>query len=98
MDALKYENIFNQFQHYTIVLINKVTNRLKRKMSTDHKRFYSFFFISIIPKYRPVEIAEGLIQLIEDDSYNGTALRISKAFGRDVAYYIKSLSARGLPY
>ena len=37
--------------------------------------------------FRMSELEDALILLIEDESYNGAALRITKAFGKDVATF-----------
>ena len=40
-----------------------------------------------LPHFRPAYIAEGLLELVEDDEANGQALRITKAMGRDVVKF-----------
>ena len=35
----------------------------------------------------PADIAEGMIELVEDDTKNGKAMRITRAYGRDYAEF-----------
>ena len=37
--------------------------------------------------FRPSEIAAAMIDLIEDDKYNGAAMRVTRGAGNDLAIF-----------